>query len=82
MADECELRGMPWSYAISRVSGSDCSNTRYKCSQCGKKVCGIHVTCTLRLCCKCVTLNGMWEIQENKEFYEKIYLTTTKPCRQ
>ena len=78
MSEDCALRGMLWSCAISRVTSSDCNHTRYKCSQCSKKVCGAHSTCALRYCDKCMTLHDMWEIQEDKEFYEKIYMSMTK----
>ena len=77
--EKCYLEGMPWCRESSRL-GCDTSWSRFKCIHCKNYTCTFHLN-TSGLCDKCTTLENAWSSTYHKEKYEKIYITTTKPCR-
>ena len=81
--EKCHLEGMYWYSDLPKnadTSRSDCLAHVHPCYMCGKSVCAYHRT-KHGICDKCTTLYNKWT-DWRKDKYTKIYMSTTKACRQ
>tara|TARA_R110002033_G_scaffold92581_1_gene142025 strand:+ start:516 stop:767 length:252 start_codon:yes stop_codon:yes gene_type:complete len=80
--EKCHLEGMPWDRHGS-VEVCVRSSTLGVCKSCTNRVCNRHRSGLLgELCDKCYTLQDLWLSADNKEFFNEIYGSMTKACRE
>ena len=76
---KCHLEGNIW-YTNVMINRTYCIGTCWICECCNKYVCRGH-SYKYALCDTCATLQGAWRDASYKDKYEKIYINTTKACK-
>ena len=78
---KCHLEGMPW-HTLDQRAKFTCALTLFNCTQCNRPICINHMKYGLHKCEECVTLRGEWGLSHIAQFYDRLYSSKTKACKQ